>query len=293
MLNAQWLHTFVTLCDEGHFTRAAQRLNMTQPGVSQHLRKLEQQIGQALIFRDGKQFLPTPAGEAVLRLGRQRQSEERDLRQSLQTDRADAGTVTLACSGSLALLLYPHLIARMQRSPDLQLHVEAAPQAGILDGVLNGNFHLGLTDHRPDSPRLAATKIGRDALCLVLPKAAGQTPDFADLQRLGFIDHPDGAAYADLLLAMNFPAEYKGAAQLRTRSYINQIGQIPAPVAAGIGYTILPRSGIEAFAARDRLQIITLTAPVQHDLWLIHRQARILAARENSLRPLLARVLDG
>ena len=66
MLNAQWLETFVTLCETGHFTRAAEQLNMTQPGVSQHLQKLEAQIGQSLISRQGKSFSPTPAGEAVL-----------------------------------------------------------------------------------------------------------------------------------------------------------------------------------------------------------------------------------
>lgn len=291
MLNALWLNTFVTLCDEGHFTRAAQRLNMTQPGVSQHLRKLEQQIGQPLISRDGKQFVPTPAGEAVLKLGRQRQSDETALRHSLLSDAVDAGKITLACSGSVALLLYPHLITQMQSAPNLHIHVEAAPQARIIEGVLGGNFNLGITDHAPESPRLSALKIGRDALCLVLPKAANPDPDFATLQTLGFIDHPDGAAYADTLLAANFPNEYKSFDQLHTRSYINQIGQIPAPVAAGIGYTILPRSGIDAFAARNELRIIELKSPVRHDLWLIHRRARALPAREHSLHQLLGAVL--
>lgn len=72
MLNAQWLETFVVLCETGHFTKAASLLNMTQPGVSQHLRKLEAQVGQSLISRQGKSFSPTPAGEAVLAVGRAR-----------------------------------------------------------------------------------------------------------------------------------------------------------------------------------------------------------------------------
>jgi len=54
VLNASWLETFTTLCDIGHFTRTADRLAMTQPGVSQHIRKLEQQVGQPLILREGK-----------------------------------------------------------------------------------------------------------------------------------------------------------------------------------------------------------------------------------------------
>ncbi len=64
MLNATWIETFTVLAEEGHFTRAAQRLNMTQPGVSQHLRKLEQQLGQPLIVQSGKGFTLTAAGAA-------------------------------------------------------------------------------------------------------------------------------------------------------------------------------------------------------------------------------------
>ena len=53
MLNPQWLRTFQTLVDIGHFTRTAEMLNMTQPGVSQHIRKLEQACGYNLLNREG------------------------------------------------------------------------------------------------------------------------------------------------------------------------------------------------------------------------------------------------
>ena len=84
MLNALWLNSFVTLCETGHFTRAAARLNMTQPGLSQHIQKLEAQLGKPLLSRDGKSFIPTPAGEALLALGRRRRAEEQALLQSLE-----------------------------------------------------------------------------------------------------------------------------------------------------------------------------------------------------------------
>ena len=44
-LNSLWLKSFTILCEERHFTRAAARLNMTQPGMSQHIAKLEQHLG--------------------------------------------------------------------------------------------------------------------------------------------------------------------------------------------------------------------------------------------------------
>ena len=54
MLNAQWLETFTALSETGSMTRTAAALNMTQPGVSQHVKKLEAQLGTPLLRRDGR-----------------------------------------------------------------------------------------------------------------------------------------------------------------------------------------------------------------------------------------------
>jgi len=292
MLNALWLNSFVTLCETGHFTRAAARLNMTQPGLSQHIQKLEAQLGKPLLSRDGKSFIPTPAGEALLALGRRRRAEEQALLQSLEADDPGAGPLRIACSGSLALLLYPRLVALMQAAPRLTLHLEAAPQPRILDGLVAGDFDLGITEAAPDHPRLTGTECGEDALCLLLPKDHPTPRRFADLARLGFVSHPDGPAYADALLGRNFPEDYPGADRLRRACSINQIGQIPLAVAEGLGYTILPRSGLAGFAGRDRLHLAELPKPHRHALWLLHRKHRVLPARATRVARLITETLQ-
>ena len=291
MLNARWLETFVTLCETGHFTRAAEQLHMTQPGVSQHLKKLEAQIGQPLISRDGKSFTPTPAGEAVLALGRERRAGERALHEALGADDPDVGKVTLACSGSLAMLVYPHFLGLMECAPRLMISLEATPQARIVDGVLSGDFDIGIVDHAPAHARLSSERLGADELTLVLPADAGRRVDFDDLQVRGFIAHPDGFGYAEELFSANFPEAFHGVEQLRLRSFINQIGQIPEPVARGLGYTILPRSGIDAYPGRALLTCAELQHPVRHELWLIQRRGKVLAARTRRVRDLLGGLL--
>lgn len=287
MLNATWLETFVTLCETGHFTRAAKLLNMTQPGVTQHIKKLEDQVGQPLITREGKSFTPTPAGETVLALGRKRREEEKRLQDQLRTDDPARGVVNIACSGSLALLLYPKFLERMAQAPDLILRLEATPQSHIIDGVTEGRFDLGIVDHAPAHFRLDGEKIGHDELCLIQPKGARRQPRFADLEKLGFIAHPDGYAYADELLGVNFPESYPGADRLHQRSFINQIGQIPEPVLRGLGYTILPRSCVNARPGHKGIQIADLPHPVRHALWLIRLKGRTLPARIETIRVLI------
>ncbi|GGB56490.1 LysR family transcriptional regulator [Henriciella pelagia] len=288
MLNATWLETFAVLCETGHFTRTAQRLGMTQPGVSQHVRKLEEQVGHPLISKQGKHFWPTPVGESVFALGLARRAEEERFRKSIEVDDPDSGEVKIACSGGFAMSLYPHLLPVMQAAPNLAIHVEAAPQKSIRAGILEGRFDLGVLASDPDHPRLTARLIGREELCVVLPiDAASARLDFEALDARGFIAHPDGFAYADALFSLNFPDEFEGADRLHVRAYVNQIGQIPTPVENGIGYTLLTQSGINAFPRKHRLCTRQLGQRIHHDLWLVERRNVVRSARVDRLAGLI------
>ncbi|TNJ43386.1 LysR family transcriptional regulator [Phaeobacter sp. B1627] len=279
MLNATWIETFTVLAEERHFTRAAERLNMTQPGVSQHLRKLEDQLGQKLISKEGKRFTLTSAGEAVRDLGLMRRAEEKALRAAIARDDPDAGELRVACSGSFAMLFYPRAIALMRDAPGLAIHVEAAPQARILAGVLEGRFDLGVLGEDPRHPRIEAQHIGQEEICLVLPAGRDVPLQFDALEALGLVAHPDVFSYANDVFALNFPETFSGADRLTIRTYVNQIGQIPSPVAAGVGYTLLPRSGLAAFPQADQVHIASLPQPRYHDLWAVSRRGQPPSAR--------------
>ncbi|KIN63535.1 Transcriptional regulator, LysR family [Sulfitobacter noctilucicola] len=290
MLNATWLDTFTTLCDVGHFTRTAELLGMTQPGVSQHLNKLTIQVGKPLIIKDGKSFTLTPAGDAVLAIGVARRQQERELQEAIQADDPDAGTVSIGSSGSIAMWLYPHLLERMHRAPKLVINVTAAPHATILASVLSGTFDLGIVAEPTSHPRLDAQDLTREELCLVVPRSfAGRQVHLPMLDELGFVAHPDAYGYADDLFSLNFKDTYKGADRLRVRTFVNQIGQIPIPVAQGLGYTILPRSGVDAFAGKADLAIIQLPKRRFQDLRIISRKGRSDIARVAALGKLITR----
>src|SRR6188768_3001542 len=65
-MQLQQLAYFVAVVDEAHFTRAAERLRVAQPAVSQQIRRLESQLGERLLYRDRRTVALTPAGEALL-----------------------------------------------------------------------------------------------------------------------------------------------------------------------------------------------------------------------------------
>lgn len=289
-LNSLWLKSFTILCEERHFTKAAERLNMTQPGMSQHIAKLEQQLGVPLVERNAPGFILTEAGEKTLAMARTRWREERNFRETLDDEDENRGKVSVASSGSFAMLLYPALIDWMAEAPNISAILTAAPEESIVSGVLLGSFDVGVAANSPRHPGLSAEYLGTEPLDLILPPHwAGRLPSFEDLQSLGFIQHPDGTSYADTVLGSNFASEYRGAERLHVRSFVNQIGQIPEPVARGLGYSILPRSGVLAYPMRDAISIVQFPRPSLLQLHLVQLSRRSRSPRTEKLVGLVRR----
>lgn len=70
MLDLELLRSFVSVVEAGGFTRAGQRVHRTQSTVSQQIKRLEDDLGQQLLDRSGKDVLPTEAGERLLSYAR-------------------------------------------------------------------------------------------------------------------------------------------------------------------------------------------------------------------------------
>lgn len=276
MFNPQWLRTFVAVAEAGSFTRAAERLGLTQAAVSQHIGHLEDQLGPLLIRRPRALEL-TPAGRALgdycAEVG------QADLRlQARLSDPNDAsGEISLATPGSVGLALYPLLLDLQQAYRGLAIRHHFAPDPEVLAAVLENRCELGVVTLKPDDPRLAARLLAEEPLELVVP-AAATVSGWDDLARLGFIGHPDGQAMATRLLSRAYP-DRPGVRQLRCSGFVNQIGLILAPVARGLGFTVLPRHARQAFAEPGAIRVVEQAVPVVDSLWLIHRAEWPLSAR--------------
>lgn len=276
MLNPQWLRTFSILAELGNFTRTADHLGLTQAAVSQHVRHLESRLGPLMLRRPRRLEL-TPAGHAFLAYCQE--VEQADKRLQLRLSEADTshGEVSLISPGSIGLSLYPELLDLQQANPGLVVRHRFAPDDEVLDAVLNNHFELGLVTLKPDDPRLVATLFAEEPLELVVP-AQEKVQQWSDLQRLGFIDHPDGQAMATRLLSRRFPG-HPGIRSLPVRGFSNQIGLILEPVARGLGFTVLPCYAREAFAHQEEIQLIEGGTPVVDKLWLVHRAEWPLSSR--------------
>ncbi|MCJ8169585.1 LysR family transcriptional regulator [Atopomonas sediminilitoris] len=286
MLNAQWLHTFKTLVEVGHFTQTAERLFMTQPGVTQQIKKLEEACGHALLKREGKRFSLTEQGRLVYQHAQTLAAQETRLHQQLSFDDPHAGVCRIACSGALALSLYPPLLQRQARHPALVMQLEVAPKDSITRAVSAGTIDIGIVTQAPDDPALEAQQIGSEIIQLILPaQAEAAAPVSADLpailRKLGLIRHPDVEHYLALYLAQCGDAALQqvALASLPVHGYVNQLQQILLPVAQGLGFTVLPARAVKAFAAPEQLRVWQSPREVSEPLYLLQRRGRELPAR--------------
>ncbi|WP_448213204.1 LysR family transcriptional regulator [Colwellia sp. MEBiC06753] len=282
MLNPVWLKTFVTLIDMEHFTKAAEKLFMTQPGVSQHINKLEQACGHLLIHRENKRFELTEQGRMVYQYAQQLAKNEQQLLENMTFDNPYQGHYQIACSGSLALILYPKLLDLQLQHPQLVPKLKAAPNQQILTEIQSGLVDIGIVTHVPNPKIFDVQVLTQEQLCLVLPKGIDAERDCrACMQQLGLIDHPDAQHYLSLYFSLSQDENFDGMqpSDFPVSGFVNQISQILQPVALGLGFTVLPKSAVDSFYASEQLTIYQPHKPVFESLYLVKKRNRELPAR--------------
>lgn len=290
MLNPLWLKTFIVLVDTGHFTKTAEKLYMTQPGVSQHINKLEGLCGHSLITRNKKSFTVTEQGKLVYSYTKALFKNESRLIEQLNFDDPYTGECSLACSGSVALLLYPRLLTLQKQHPNLHINIKAAPNHQIIRDIKNELIDQGIVTDVPNEMFFDFKKIGQEELCLVVPSTTVPPSNLTDLLTdTGIISHPDAEHYLSLYFKQSDNQNLKrlDIGSVPVVGSINQISQILEPVAQGIGFTVLPRSTIDNFHSPELLNVIPSQQPVVENLYLVCKKNRELPARYKALTAII------
>ena len=282
MLNPIWLNTFKTLVELGHFTRTAEALNMTQPGVSQHVNKLEAACGYPLIRRFNKQFELTVYGHKVYRYALKRIEEESELLQDLGRDEPFSGRCTIGCSGTFAWLIYSELLSLQSEYPNLSIELEATPNQRIFEQIQDGTLDIGLVTKQPNLKYFGSKVIGTESLVFVVPASVNIALPLDELlPELGVIRHPDLAHYFQTYVTQSSSSQLAmlDLDSISTQGYINQIHQILVPVSKGIGFTVVPKCCVNLFPDRDKIQILDIAQNVKEPVYLVSKRHSQLARR--------------
>ncbi len=173
-MNERRLRCFLAVAEEGSVTRAAIRVHVAQPSLSQALRALEHELGIELFTRAGRALRPTSAGEALVGPARQALRMLDAARAAVgAVAELAAGTLHVAALATLAVDPLSELVGRFRAAhPGVAVHVrEPESAAAVSTLVRTGECELGLA-HLP-LPRagLRTVELGEQELLFVLPPA--------------------------------------------------------------------------------------------------------------------------
>ncbi|MBY4770194.1 LysR substrate-binding domain-containing protein [Burkholderia ambifaria] len=246
----QWRY-FVTVADERHFGRAAERLSMTQPPLSQAIRALEEALGVALFVRTKRSVALTAVGAALLPDVRRLLASADALPPlARRLARGEAGSLSLAFVSTADYGLLPSLLRAFgARYPQVRLQLAEATSDVQIDELVAGRIDAGLVIP-PVPPRHAAglsyLPVVREPLVVAMPAAAA--PDgpedepvhLADLAALPLVIFPRRLApgFYDIITgcygaAGEIPHIGQEAIQMQT---------IVSLVSAGMGVALVPQS---------------------------------------------------
>jgi DNA-binding transcriptional LysR family regulator len=240
------LHVFLTVATEHSFSRAAEKLLRTQPAVSLALQRLEQELGEKLIDRSGKDLILTDAGRIVLDYARRFQSLHQELDNSLAELRDNsAGRLIIGANESTILYLLRHIEQYREMYPKVKVQVRRSFSSKIPNELLDGNLELGVISYDPGDERLKSKVIYTDALSFVVsPKhrlAHRKTVSITELGSENFIAHNVLSPYRDVVLR-EFQAH---KVPLRMDVEMPTVETIRKLVMSNAGVAFLPRMCVE------------------------------------------------
>jgi DNA-binding transcriptional LysR family regulator len=257
------LRYFVAVAEELSFSRAAERLNVSQPPLSMQIKALEEELGATLFSRTRRKVEITHAGMLLLDSARKVLGELRRAAEMVALSaQGEAGLIRLGFTGSVPMLdMFPRLMrAFRDRYPEIGIELRHMSTAQQLQALLSGELDIGIL--RPPyyfqaGPGLIAHRIWRDELAVFLPMnhalaAVRGALSLARLEGQTFVSvAPDiGCGMYDHFMTLCSQA---GLAP-RVAQHARELGSVLGLVAAGIGIAILPqcyaRMGISDVVSR-------------------------------------------
>jgi DNA-binding transcriptional LysR family regulator len=262
MLDLELLRSFVSVVDSGGFTRAGERVHRTQSTVSQQIKRLEDDLGQPLLNRTGKDVTPTEAGERLLSYARRLLSLAQEARDVLAGPSKE-GAVRLGIPEDFAAYRLTKLLASFSRSrPGLRLDVRVDQSTCLRRDLERGELDLAL--FKRGAGEKGGIAVWPERVHWVTSKTH---PIDAEIRSVPLIGFPTGCLYRSRAIHA-----IESAGRPWHMAYTSSsLTGIQAAVAAGLGLSILSEIAIQAdhrvltakdgFAPIDKTEVALVASP--------------------------------
>ena len=276
------LESFAAVCRSGSFTQAARLRRLTQPGVSRHVQRLEQELGVRLFERGGRALTLTPAGSKLLGYAEEALARQRQFIGSIKTDGERlAGDLRIAASTTPGECLLPGLLAEFtEHHPEVRSRLFIADSAAVMEELSQQQWDLGFVGVQAGTSSLRYDVIGRDEIILAVPRehpfaARGQIAT-GELASQPLIEREGGSgtlrAFRKALSAAGIPLP-----RYRTVMVLNSAHGILSAVHSGLGLGLVSSLEFEqhGFGRVHRVRFNDVS--LERDLYMVRLRTRPLS----------------
>ncbi len=255
-MNLRDLNYIIAVSDLGHFGRAANKCNVSQPTLSGQILKLEEELGVAIFERVGKRVRATAAGEQIIAHARRAVSASGDIVSSARASRDPlCGVIRLGVIPTVAPYLMPYALpAVAEQMPRAPLTIVEDLTGRLLPPLAAGDLDAAIIATDADNDRLAAFDLYEEPFYLVMPRdhalAAGGEVDIARIDPGSLLLLSDGHCLRDQALELcEHGGVGEGAADVRAAS----LETLLELTAARYGLTLAPGLAIAGLREDQRL----------------------------------------
>ena len=277
-MDFEQLRTFLEVCRLRSFSRAAEKLMVTQPAISAQIRTLENEVGARLFDRDGGKVTFTAAGKVFEPFAEHCLQCHSHIMVAIgELHRSPRGEISVSANEATSLHVLPTVFAQFKRQYSrVGLSIERADRAKTLESVLNREVDFGVVSLPVKDPRLLVDTIHRDEVVLVAPKnhslTARENVKFAEILQHSLL-LPKQGRQRELIedLFRSHDVQPRIAMEVESSELLKRL------IIAGLGMGFLPRINVIADERAGFLKVIKLEGiRLNRELAVVFRKDKTL-----------------
>lgn len=292
-MDIRQIETFVEVVRLESFSKAAEKLFITQPTVSNHITALEKEVGSELIDRSGRLFRITPTGQILYEHAEKIIDQINNAKYEIDAyDQGLQGKISILSSSIPREYILPDLIKSfLEEHPKISFSLQGSDSKEAIKRILTYENDFAIVGKMNDNPKLDFVKLVKDSSVLIVPNDKfenlenGDTVKFEDILNENFILREYGSASLETIINAIYQSS-KDARKLRIVGTCDDNEAIKSLVSKGVGLSFMNRIAVERDIKENRFKYLNIKGvDFSRDFYFLYH-------REKPLSPLGKRFKD-
>ncbi|MBC7088346.1 MAG: LysR family transcriptional regulator [Tissierellales bacterium] len=243
------LRTFIEVARLQSFSKAAQKLFLTQPTVSSQILNLEEELGTKLFNRVGKNITLTKAGQLFFDKALEIINTYESLKYEIdQYNKSISGTLDISCSSVPRKHLLPNIISEFSALyKDVTYRIKELDSSKVIDNILDGFYDFGIVGNKYDLANLSFIPLMKDELVLISPISYNLNStklEIKDIINYSFIFREEGSGTRDIV-EKAFELSSFNTSSLKIIAYLEDNETIKKLVECGLGLGFISKYEVD------------------------------------------------